>query len=888
MKRLAILAIVVLLHAHPSAQGVQSAATPTDGIGRLLLKLEHAIGSGRADEFRAIAAPAISQGLIDRFTTTAGVEMRAVVRERLRRPKGAGYDILVDVLVSQDIRGRVAEWLINAAPDDAAGDQFRMTGLQELAAVDNLLKLRLDTSQQFEVKNLAINAPDLTVTMASGSAFLAQTPAGITGIVLRGRAEATFSPADPAEQLQLRIFSRRSTFRTDVDTLFVRLNPGEVSQRVTMNSLTPMPVNPVEAAKAQQIFDEYAPRTYNLDLQPLTAERWSLEPPRRGLVVEFRTSRHGWLTYTRSPSEIEDISLFDRPGRHVICQYSSATETGARPPDFDDGDASSFDVEHYAMDLTFDPARQWISGRGSLTVRITDATATTMTFKLAQAFAVSSVTSPELGELLALRVIGQNHLLIGLPAPAPRGTRFTFEVTYAGRLPPQGEDREAIAVQGQAQAPQEDTLIVTPEPRFMYSNHLQWYPQSVVTDYATARMRLTVPAEYQIVASGFAQASSTTPPTLPTAGQGGTRTTVFVADRPVRYLSCVISKFLPVGRAVADVPMVAPAAGSDAAPPVVVNIDVVSTPRMVSRNRQTAARAAAMMQFYARTIGEAPYPNLTLAVLDDNLPGGHSPAYFVALHQALPTTPYSWAADPVSFENQYPLFFLAHETAHQWWGQAIGWRNYHDQWLSEGLAQYFAVLYAAEDRGPALLQSLMATMRNTSQPVLGQGPIALGYRLGHLTNDPRALRSILYNKAAVVLHMLRRFIGDEAFFKGIRKFYADWRFKKAGADQFQAAFEAVTPVKLDRFFEGWVRGFHVPRIALTWRAGTESAPGTIRVEQGAEIFDFPLTVTLQFADGKSEERTLKVTGPVFEETITSASPLRKVTIHDPLTYFTTR
>ena len=58
--------------------------------------------------------------------------------------------------------------------------------------------------------------------------------------------------------------------------------------------------------------------------------------------------------------------------------------------------------------------------------------------------------------------------------------------------------------------------------------------------------------------------------------------------------------------------------------------------------------------------------------------------------------------------------------------------------------------------------------------------------------------------------------------------------------------------------------------------------------QDGEVFDFPLTVTLQFADGKTEDRTLKVTGPVFEEIVASPSPLRKVTIHDPLSYFSTR
>jgi hypothetical protein len=340
---------------------------------------------------------------------------------------------------------------------------------------------------------------------------------------------------------------------------------------------------------------------------------------------------------------------------------------------------------------------------------------------------------------------------------------------------------------------------------------------------------------------------------------------------------------------VVDVPIVAPAAGGGAlAPPRSVHVEVLATPRMVSRNRQTLQASTAILQFYATTLGEAPYPNVSVAVLDDNLPGGHSPAYVVALHQALPTTPYSWASDPVAFENRYPNFFLAHEIAHQWWGQAVGWRNYHEQWLSEGLAQYFAVLYAAHDRGPDMLESLIGTMRESTEPVLNQGPISLGYRIGHIRNDSRVFRSILYNKAAVVLHMLRRFVGDEAFFAGLRRFYAERRFQKAGTAHFQAAFEAETGLKLDRFFEQWIGGFTMPRIRLSWMTEADGTTGVIRVEQADDVFDFPLTVQVQYRDGRSELRTLKVVGPAFEERFPLSAPLRRVTVRDSLSFYDER
>jgi Peptidase family M1 domain len=378
----------------------------------------------------------------------------------------------------------------------------------------------------------------------------------------------------------------------------------------------------------------------------------------------------------------------------------------------------------------------------------------------------------------------------------------------------------------------------------------------------------------------------------PRASLKSVRTVEYMAERPARYFGCVISRFVPIGTMRADVPAVAPGERMAGAPPPppggpapFVNLEVVSTPRMIGKNRQTPARLSSIMRFFATTIGEAPYPNFTLAALDDNLPGGHSPAFFAVIHQPLPTTPFSWSDDPVSFDSIYPNFFLAHEVAHQWWGQAVGWKNYHEQWLSEGFAQYFAALYADTDRGPGTLALLLASMRDTAYDQRAQGPISLGYRLGHLQSDGRIFRSVVYNKSAVVLHMLRRLIGDEAFFNGLKTFYRDWRFRKAGTDDLRAVFEASSKLKLDRFFEHWIRGGSVPRLRLSYQAESTAEFGRIRVEQVGEVFDLPLTVAVQYTDGRTDEVTVKITAASVEERIPLKGVVRRVIAKDELSLY---
>jgi aminopeptidase N len=261
---------------------------------------------------------------------------------------------------------------------------------------------------------------------------------------------------------------------------------------------------------------------------------------------------------------------------------------------------------------------------------------------------------------------------------------------------------------------------------------------------------------------------------------------------------------------------------------------------------------------------------MSVAMVENTLPGGHSPAYFAMVNNPSPLSPFTWRNDPASFSN-FPEFYLAHELAHQWWGQAVGWQNYHEQWLSEGFAQYFAALYARERRGEEAFRDVLRQFRKWAIDQSDQGPIYLGYRLGHLKNDTRVFRAVVYNKGAAVLHMLRRLIGDDAFFRGLRRYYSENRYKKAGTSELRRAMEAESGRSLERFFERWIFESGIPR--LRYSTSIEGQELVVRVDQvrtsaEAPLYDVPLTVSIEYADKVFEEMV-----PVTEVTVEKRIPL---------------
>jgi hypothetical protein len=568
--------------------------------------------------------------------------------------------------------------------------------------------------------------------------------------------------------------------------------------------------------------------------------------------------------------------------------YASKEKLATRGRFYNEDDLTAFDVLDYDIDVTALPDRQWVEGRTRMHIKVRSPSLGQLTIRLADTLNVRSISSDRFGRMFNLRVSNQNTILVNLPSLLNEGAELTLNVSYGGRLPPQAPDRETLLV-GQdegfpkPQAPEfpDDMSLQRAEPSYLYSNRSYWYPQSTVSDYATARIKLTVPIVFGCVATG----EPAGPPEV-VMGRSpidARHVYIFNATRPSRYLSFIVSRFIQAERTrviFGD----AESTGSDGAdgsaqPFRGLDLDVEANPRQLRQGKQLATRAADIIKFYQSLVGDSPYPSFTIALVESSLPGGHSPAYFAQLNQPLPNSNLSWRNDPAAFDN-YPEFFMAHEIAHQWWGHGVGWMNYHDQWLSEGFAQYFAALYANKNRGDSVFQGVLRRMQRWAIRESDQGSIHLGYRVGHIRNDGRAFRAIVYNKAAMVLHMMRLTIGDQAFFTGIRQFYLSSRFRKVGSEDFRFAMEEASGTDLQRFFERWVYNQTLPQIAFTYRVaqGVTGPEVVLRFDQTGEVFDLPALVTLSYADGRSTDVLVPISDRTVEFKVKLAGPLRSASI----------
>jgi len=219
--------------------------------------------------------------------------------------------------------------------------------------------------------------------------------------------------------------------------------------------------------------------------------------------------------------------------------------------------------------------------------------------------------------------------------------------------------------------------------------------------------------------------------------------------------------------------------------------------------------------------------------------------------------------------EQEPI--IAHEEAHQWFGNSVTEKDWHHVWLSEGFATYFANLYLEYTYGHDRLVEEQKTDRMQVVQYFNENPVPV------VDTTVRDLNLILntntYQKGGWVLHMLRHQLGDLAFWKGIRQYYTTYRNGNALTSDFRRIMEEVSGTNLSVFFDQWLYQTGHPKLSVTWTFDAKAKALTIsisQVQKGA-IFKTPLEIAIKTADGKLEVQTLSLETKTQKFTLPMAS-----------------
>jgi len=201
---------------------------------------------------------------------------------------------------------------------------------------------------------------------------------------------------------------------------------------------------------------------------------------------------------------------------------------------------------------------------------------------------------------------------------------------------------------------------------------------------------------------------------------------------------------------------------------------------------------------------------------------------------------------------------VVHEIAHQWFGNAVTEADWDDVWLSEGFATYFTQLFIEHAYGR---DEFVAGMKSAAERVFSQYEDDPTYRIVHdnLDDMRRVSSGATYQKGAWVLHMLRKRMGEEAFWVGIRAYYATHFNATATTDDFMRAMEVASGLDMEMFAEQWLYDGGNPYLSGWWEYDPTSRTVSLEINQVQQVgglFDLPLEVGIYF-EGERRSRLIE-------------------------------
>lgn len=486
--------------------------------------------------------------------------------------------------------------------------------------------------------------------------------------------------------------------------------------------------------------------------------------------------------------------------------------------------APRFDVTKYTITAELYPSTHLLSAKARIDL-VPNADLTTLSFELHSNLRVDKVVDAG-GQEVAFRQDGLS-LSLSFVNPLPAGKPTSVTVNYGGPL----ASAEGSPVENLKLA-----YVGTEGSYLLYAG--RWFPVSGygVNRFA-ANLSVTVPSDETVIASGK--------PSVPVR-EAGKVTYRFDFDQ-ASFPGMVLA-----GRYVVQP---ATAVGAD--------ITLYLKPGHENFAASYGETAGKILAFFSEKFGALPSSHLAIAEIEDGTVGGDTAPGVVALASRGFSTPVNYR-------------LLAHEISRLWWRDLISPASPNDAFLDEGLATYSAAMYVQEAAGDSAFEDLMGEVEVGALTHEEVAPIAQAGRLHEFTPE---YQSIVFQKGAMVFHMLRWVVGDDAFFRILQAAVQQYAWKSLSTEDFEKLAENVSKQELTYFFAQWVSSTGVPQFKRTWAVYRLSKGYQVvgKIQQDLDIFRMPVEIRVYCEGLKPINQRVEMVGTTADFTVnTRTKPLRVV------------
>jgi tetratricopeptide (TPR) repeat protein len=497
-----------------------------------------------------------------------------------------------------------------------------------------------------------------------------------------------------------------------------------------------------------------------------------------------------------------------------------------------------FRTDDYKIDVELLPQTHKLTARATVKVTALD-NVNAVTFQLNNGLRITKLTDVNNKSLTPERNTQDSTVRFELASDLAKDASTVFNFEYEGTL----ESADDSPVQGVKLA------YIGPDTSYLLYSGL-WFP---IAGYGvnrfTSTISVTVPAHMVVIGSGKEQIGTPAASKRPATAIANSKTFTFTSEKPSFPGTIIAGTFQEFK-------------SDDAG----IDMKVYFKPNHQNLGTEYASTAVKAFTYFVTQYGNAPSTRLKIVEIpDDTVPTTWAPEMAILSSRA------------ITEKTNYRL--LSNTIAHQWWGVSVSPASKDDWWISDGFARYSEARYVESAAGAAGLEEMVKDM-SVGALAYDSVPLSSAAKLDYFSPE---FQSLVTDKGAMILHMLRWVVGEKDYLKIMREFAAKYAGKSATTDDFRELSEQVYTQKLTWFYSQWMDSTSAPEFKAkytVYRLGNNKGFRIVgAITQDLDLFRMPLDLRVD-TDGKTEEKRIEVVGTDSPFSVETFGRPRRISI-DP-------